>query len=180
MSLEGRGDLAYEYGTVCQDAGPIRIVAPVTDKGKYVTVLKKQADGEWKMIRDIGHSDLPAPGLIVPAGVVKPGAGPQLKHLDCFVGQWKFEGEAKAGPLGPAGKYDLTMNCQWFPGGGRVVCGTDGTAPTGPFQGFTTYSYDAETKAYTAFDMDNTGLALRPKVRSRAAIGFPFRYQGEW
>ena len=34
----------------------------VHDKGKYVTVWKKQADGSWKVIRDIFNSDLaPAP-----------------------------------------------------------------------------------------------------------------------
>jgi len=31
----------------------------VPDKGKYVTVWKKQADGSWKIYRDISNSDLP-------------------------------------------------------------------------------------------------------------------------
>lgn len=29
---------------------------------------------------------------------------PALKKLTVYVGQWKYEGESKAGPLGPAGK----------------------------------------------------------------------------
>ena len=34
---------------------------PVTDKGKYVTVYKKQADGSWKAVADIMNSDMPLP-----------------------------------------------------------------------------------------------------------------------
>jgi hypothetical protein len=82
---------------------------------------------------DTTHSDLSAPGLTVPAGALKADAGPELRQLNWFVGQWKFEGNAKAGPLGPAGKYVFTTNYQWFPGGDRIVCASSGTAPTGPF-----------------------------------------------
>jgi len=32
----------------------------VHDKGKYVTVWKKQADGSWKVLRDIFNSDMPS------------------------------------------------------------------------------------------------------------------------
>ena len=32
---------------------------PISDRGKYVVVWKKQADGSWKVIRDISISDLP-------------------------------------------------------------------------------------------------------------------------
>jgi ketosteroid isomerase-like protein len=32
----------------------------VTDKGKYVTVSKKQNDGSWKVLLDIFNTDLPA------------------------------------------------------------------------------------------------------------------------
>jgi len=31
------------------------------DKGKYVTVYRKQPDGKWKVVADIFNSDLPAP-----------------------------------------------------------------------------------------------------------------------
>ena len=31
----------------------------VSDKGKYLTVWKKQPDGSWKVLLDIYNSDLP-------------------------------------------------------------------------------------------------------------------------
>lgn len=52
------GDLGFSSGTYemsFTDNGK-----PVHDKGKYVTVWKKQADGSWKAVRDIFNSDLPA------------------------------------------------------------------------------------------------------------------------
>jgi ketosteroid isomerase-like protein len=163
VSLEGRGDLAYEYGAYRLVAVPPGSPAPVTDKGKYVCVWKKQPDGKWKIIQDIWNSDSPVPGLVVPAGALKADATAELKQLGSLVGRWKIEGDAKAGGLGPAGKINVTMNCQWFPGGGQVVCGSEGTGPAGPYQELTVYGYNAETKAYTAFDMDNTGFAATAK-----------------
>jgi uncharacterized protein (TIGR02246 family) len=54
------GDLAYSIGTyqgTMNDAkGRL-----VTERGKYVTVWKKQVDGKWKIVADIYNSDLPAP-----------------------------------------------------------------------------------------------------------------------
>src|SRR5271169_3366883 len=41
---------------------------PVTDKGKFVEVWKKQADGKWKVVTDIFNSDVPLPA---PAEVKK-------------------------------------------------------------------------------------------------------------
>ena len=52
------GDLAYvtgNYEFTEKDAGG----APMTDKGKYLEVWKKQADGSWKCVVDMFSSDLP-------------------------------------------------------------------------------------------------------------------------
>lgn len=54
------GDLAYTYGTNTVTMNDPK-GKPVTDKGKYVAVYRKQADGTWKVVADIGNSDLPAP-----------------------------------------------------------------------------------------------------------------------
>jgi uncharacterized protein (TIGR02246 family) len=54
------GDLAVETGTYEMTMQPPG-GREAKDKGKYVTVWKRQADGSWKIIRDIGNSDLPMP-----------------------------------------------------------------------------------------------------------------------
>lgn len=52
------GDLAYVSGNYefkeQDDRG-----APIVDKGKYLEVWRKQADGSWKCVADTFHSDLP-------------------------------------------------------------------------------------------------------------------------
>jgi ketosteroid isomerase-like protein len=52
------GDLAYVSGTYefneKDDSGK-----PITDKGKFLEVWKKQADGNWKCVADMFSSDLP-------------------------------------------------------------------------------------------------------------------------
>ena len=51
------GDYAVEHGTFDMTLQPKAGGAAVTDKGKYLTVWKKQADGGWKVVRDINNSD---------------------------------------------------------------------------------------------------------------------------
>jgi uncharacterized protein (TIGR02246 family) len=48
------GDLAYEYGTY-DNATEARKGKVTHEKGKYVVVWKKQADGSWKAAIDIGN-----------------------------------------------------------------------------------------------------------------------------
>jgi ketosteroid isomerase-like protein len=55
------GDLGYTQGTYDMsftDAGGKQ----VSDKGKYVTIWKKQPDKSWKVLVDIFNSDLPPAG----------------------------------------------------------------------------------------------------------------------
>jgi ketosteroid isomerase-like protein len=57
------GDLAYVSGNYefneTDDRGN-----PLTDRGKYLEIWRKQADGSWKCVADMFNSDLPnvAPG----------------------------------------------------------------------------------------------------------------------
>jgi ketosteroid isomerase-like protein len=53
------GDLSYIQGTY-QLTMKDPQGNPVNDKGKFVEVWKKQADGKWKVVADIFNSDLPA------------------------------------------------------------------------------------------------------------------------
>ena len=58
--MAGSGDLAYSTGayemTAPDDNGESSI-----DRGKYVAVWKKQADGNWKVAVDTWNTDLPLP-----------------------------------------------------------------------------------------------------------------------
>jgi ketosteroid isomerase-like protein len=59
VEVASGGDLAYVSGTyefTMNDASG----KPVKDRGKYVEIFKKQADGTWKVVADIWNSDLPA------------------------------------------------------------------------------------------------------------------------
>lgn len=55
------GDIGYVTGTYelreTDDNGQ-----PMTDKGKFLEVWKKQSDGSWKCVADMFSSDLPTPG----------------------------------------------------------------------------------------------------------------------
>lgn len=53
------GDMAVETGSFEWTLSP-KNGKPIKDKGKYVTVWRRQADGSWKIVRDINNSDLPA------------------------------------------------------------------------------------------------------------------------
>jgi uncharacterized protein (TIGR02246 family) len=60
VNIAKGGDLAYSQGTY-----DITMTNPKTkkaeeEKGKYVTVYKKQADGSWKAVADINNADAPA------------------------------------------------------------------------------------------------------------------------
>jgi len=54
------GDLGYSHGTYEMTMNDPK-GNPMMDRGKYVVVWKKQADGNWKAVADIGNSDLPPP-----------------------------------------------------------------------------------------------------------------------
>ena len=55
------GDLVYTVGTYSMTMTNPKDKKPFTDKGKFLTVYKKQADGSWKVVADMPNSDLPAP-----------------------------------------------------------------------------------------------------------------------
>ena len=53
------GDMAIETGTFAWTFAT-KAGAEVKDKGKYVTIWKRQPGGAWKILRDINNTDLPA------------------------------------------------------------------------------------------------------------------------
>ena len=56
QDVEVSGDLAVETGTYDMTLTP-KGGKPMPDTGKYITVWKRQADGSWKVFRDISNSD---------------------------------------------------------------------------------------------------------------------------
>lgn len=60
--VEVSGDLAYSQGTYNSTMSDPKTGNPAQDKGKFLTVWKRQADGSWKAIEDMYNSDLPAGG----------------------------------------------------------------------------------------------------------------------
>ena len=58
--VEGREDLAYVLGTYNMTIIPPGAPGPVKDYGKFVTVVRRQADGRWLVAVDMFSSDIPA------------------------------------------------------------------------------------------------------------------------
>ena len=63
VTVAASGDLAYTRGSyetrmTGQDG------KPVTEKGKYVTIWRRQADGSWLIVVDIYNTDTPPPDHI--------------------------------------------------------------------------------------------------------------------
>jgi uncharacterized protein (TIGR02246 family) len=69
------GDIAYTQGTYSMTMTNPKTKKVVAEKGKYLTVYKKQSDGSWKAIEDIDNADAPAT-LVAMAAAKKKGAAP--------------------------------------------------------------------------------------------------------
>lgn len=59
VHIEGTADMAWVQGAYNMTMTP-EGSSPINDTGKYIEIWKKQADGGWKVVRDIFNSDLPA------------------------------------------------------------------------------------------------------------------------
>ncbi len=56
--VSGSGDLGYTIGTYEQTVA-VAGESSVTSRGKYVTIWRKQRDGQWKIVLDAGTPDQP-------------------------------------------------------------------------------------------------------------------------
>lgn len=93
-----------------------------------------------------------------PAGLPKP--GPELKRLGYFEGKWTAEGEQKANPFGPAGKFTSKDACEWIMDGFFLKCVGEGKDPLGDVKGLGLMGYDAENKVYTYYGIDSRGMGV--------------------
>ncbi len=60
VEVSRSGDMAYIAGVYQMNLKDPQ-GKPMTDRGKFVEVWKKQADAKWKVVADIFNSDLPVP-----------------------------------------------------------------------------------------------------------------------
>ena len=94
---------------------------------------------------------------ILVAQTAAPTPGPEHKRLERMVGQWNYQGEAKASPLGPAGKITGSETCEWFAGNFGIVCRSKGTGPKGAMTAMNVMSYDPAQKTYTYYTISSQG-----------------------
>lgn len=57
--VEVAGQWAFDRGTYRLAITPRQEGAPVADNGKYLVILRRSADGSWKVARDMDNTDLP-------------------------------------------------------------------------------------------------------------------------
>ena len=58
VRIEGREDLAFAYGKYHWVIAPPG-ASMVPDSGKFIVVLRKQPDGQWKIVYDMSNSEMP-------------------------------------------------------------------------------------------------------------------------
>lgn len=58
VEMSADGDLATTRGSYTMTVTNPKTKKPVDDKGSYMTVYKKQADGAWKVIEDMTTSEV--------------------------------------------------------------------------------------------------------------------------
>lgn len=101
--------------------------------------------------------------LSVAAGVAlaqapAPRPGEEHQKLMSLAGTWKGDGDLYATPLSAAGKLSLTNACTVYPGGYNLVCDLTGTFAGQPYRELQVLGYDPETRRYTWYDIDSTGI----------------------
>ncbi len=68
QGMDGRGDLAYAWGTFSFAVQLPGNEEPIADVGKFLVILRKQLDGSWLVSHSIYNGDSPAPVAAVPEG----------------------------------------------------------------------------------------------------------------
>lgn len=63
---EVNGDLAFARGTYAASFAPKSGGDPASVEGKYMTILRLQSDGSWKIYRDIFNSNVPPAPVTAP------------------------------------------------------------------------------------------------------------------
>jgi uncharacterized protein (TIGR02246 family) len=59
VEVSRSGDLAYARGTYVLTATDVPTKKAVTEKGRFLTIFRKAADGSWKAVQDINNAEAP-------------------------------------------------------------------------------------------------------------------------
>ena len=102
---------------------------------------------------------LVAPALVAQAPAAPPKPGPEVQKLAYFAGRWNEVVDMKPSPMGPGGRMTVSSSCEWFSGGFFLVCRSDGTGPAGATHGLGILGYNTESKRYTYYSIDNSGMS---------------------
>jgi uncharacterized protein (TIGR02246 family) len=60
IEIEAAGDWGFASGTFAITLRPKSGGEPIEDTGNWLTILKRQADGAWRIYRDMFNSEKPA------------------------------------------------------------------------------------------------------------------------
>jgi hypothetical protein len=93
-----------------------------------------------------------------------PKPGPEHAKLDYYVGHWISEGDVKAGPMGPGGKFHGDDHVEWMDGHYFIVLHskfTGGGMPPGSSTAF--MGWDPNDKVYTYDEFNSSGEAVHSK-----------------
>lgn len=60
VEVSKSGDLGYARGTYVLTATDPASKKAVTQKGRFLTIFRKEPDGSWKAVQDINNADAPA------------------------------------------------------------------------------------------------------------------------
>ena len=74
LRVDVTGDVAYEAGR-CKMLVPVSVGKRREERGKYITILTRQANGEWRIVADCWSSDLSLGATSEPE-VTKSGTAP--------------------------------------------------------------------------------------------------------
>jgi len=106
-----------------------------------------------------------------------PKPDPEVKKLHAWVGNWMFEGEFKAGLLGPAGKHTGEMACQMILGGFFLHCRFTDKGPAGEMHGLEIDGYDPVKKNFSSEIYLGGGGRFSGVL---TISGNTWTYAGEW
>jgi hypothetical protein len=93
--------------------------------------------------------------LLAPAQM--PAPAPEVKNLDYFAGNWSMEGDMKAGPWGPGGKFTGTEKSEWMEGNYFLVSHSEMSMPMGKGKGIAFMGFNADEKKYTYNGFNSMG-----------------------